>query len=77
MSLVALGISAGQPRMITEDIATACGGLSGYWMPGESTIAHATAACLDFSVARQGHRTAYQWSGEAKLSPANLVYVPA
>lgn len=48
-----------------------------YWMPGEPTITHSTAACLDFSVARQGYLTAYRWSGEADLSLANLVYVPA
>jgi hypothetical protein len=48
-----------------------------YWMQGEPTITHATAACLDFSVAARGHLTAYRWSGETALSLSNLVHVPA
>jgi len=35
------------------------------------------AACLDFSVAKEGFLTAYRWSGERVLSPKNLVYVSA
>lgn len=35
------------------------------------------AACLDFSVARKGYLTAYQWSGERELMPDSLVSVPA
>lgn len=46
-------------------------------VPKLPTMTHSTAACLDFSVARKGHLTAYRWSGEAKLSHDNLVYVPA
>jgi hypothetical protein len=34
------------------------------------------AACLDFSVARNGYLTAYKWSGERELSSEHLVYVP-
>jgi len=48
-----------------------------YWMPGKPMTTHSTAACLDFSVARKGYLTAYQWSGEPELSPEHLVYVPA
>jgi hypothetical protein len=35
------------------------------------------AACLDFSVAKEGILTAYRWSGEKVLSPNNMVYVSA
>jgi hypothetical protein len=35
------------------------------------------AACLDYSVAKKGFLTAYRWSGEHVLSPANIVYVNA
>lgn len=48
-----------------------------YWMKGQPTITHSTAACLDFSVAMKGPLTAYRWSGEAELSSDNLVYVAA
>ena len=48
-----------------------------YWMPGEPEITFPTAACLDFSVARNGYLTAYRWAGERELSNENLVYVPA
>jgi hypothetical protein len=48
-----------------------------YWMPGEPTITHSTAACLDFSVAREGYLTAYRWSGERMLSLDHLERVPA
>jgi hypothetical protein len=48
-----------------------------YWMPGEPTIACSTAACLDFSVARERCLTAYRWSGENQLSSKHLVCVPA
>ena len=82
--LAAIGIDDRLHELPDEDIATefhyrhATPVLFGhYWMPGEPTTTHSTAACLDFSVARQGHLTAYRWSGEAKLSPDNLVYVPA
>jgi hypothetical protein len=48
-----------------------------YWMPGEPTITCSAAACLDFSVAKEGYLTAYRWSGESELSSEHLVYVPA
>jgi hypothetical protein len=48
-----------------------------YWMNGEPKLTSSTAACLDFSVANQGHLTAYQWSGESELLPEHLVHVPA
>ena len=46
-----------------------------YWMKGEPTITYPTAACLDFSVARNGYLTGYRWSGERQLSQDNLVSV--
>ena len=48
-----------------------------YWMNGEPTLTASNAACLDFSVAKQGFLTAYRWSGERELSSSNLVHVPA
>jgi hypothetical protein len=33
------------------------------------------AACLDFSVAKEGFLTAYRWSGENILLPNNIVYI--
>jgi hypothetical protein len=48
-----------------------------YWMETEPIITNPTAACLDFSVARQGFITAYGWSGERELSAENLIRVPA
>jgi hypothetical protein len=48
-----------------------------YWMPGEPIITHSTAACLDFSVARNGYLTAYRWSGERVLSSRHLERVAA
>ncbi|MBX3549072.1 MAG: metallophosphoesterase [Xanthobacteraceae bacterium] len=48
-----------------------------YWLRGTPELTSPGAACLDFSVARAGYLTAYRWSGEAQLSAANLVSVPA
>jgi len=48
-----------------------------YWIQGEPTIINPRAVCLDFSVARDGYLTAYQWSGERELLSDHLVYVPA
>jgi len=48
-----------------------------YWMRGEPRILNTRAACLNFSVARDGFLTAYRWSGEAKLRAGNLVWVPS
>jgi hypothetical protein len=48
-----------------------------YWMQGAPTITHSTAACLDFSVARNGRLTAYRWSGETELTHGSIVSVAA
>jgi hypothetical protein len=48
-----------------------------YWLSGTPVITAPNAACLDFSVAKQGHLTAYRWSGEGALSAANLAFVAA
>ena len=48
-----------------------------YWMNGEPKLAAPNAACLDFSVAKEGYLTAYRWSGEPELSFDHLVYVSA
>jgi hypothetical protein len=48
-----------------------------YWLRGMPAIAGEYAACLDFSVAKQGFLAAYRWSGERVLSPGNIVYVSA
>ena len=48
-----------------------------YWMKNIPILTAPNAACLDFSVAKQGYLTAYRWSGERALSPNNLLYVPA
>lgn len=48
-----------------------------YWLRGPPAISGDYAACLDFSVAKQGFLTAYRWSGEKRLLPHNIVYVSA
>jgi hypothetical protein len=48
-----------------------------YWLQGTPAISSDYAACLDFSVAKQGFLTAYRWSGETILRPDNIVYVAA
>jgi hypothetical protein len=48
-----------------------------YWLQGTPVISNGNAACLDFSVAKQGYLTAYRWSGESVLSQENVVYVKA
>ncbi|MGY3547097.1 metallophosphoesterase [Bradyrhizobium sp. USDA 4469] len=48
-----------------------------YWLGGTPTLSGEHAACLDFSVAKEGFLTAYRWSGERSLSPENIVYVKA
>jgi hypothetical protein len=48
-----------------------------YWLRGTPIISGDYAACLDYSVAKEGFLTAYRWSGENVLSPDNLVYVNA
>jgi hypothetical protein len=48
-----------------------------YWLQGTPVIAAGHAACLDYSVAKEGFLTAYRWSGESTLSAANVVYESA
>jgi hypothetical protein len=48
-----------------------------YWLQGMPTITAPNAACLDFSVAKNGRLTAYRWSGETLLSESHLVSVAA
>jgi hypothetical protein len=48
-----------------------------YWLNGSPGITASNAACLDFSVAKEGYLTAYRWSGETQLSKENLVSVAA
>jgi hypothetical protein len=48
-----------------------------YWLKGDPKIPAPNAACLDFSVAKKGHLTAYRWSGERELTKNSLVSVPA
>jgi hypothetical protein len=48
-----------------------------YWLRGVPALSSEYAACLDFSVAKEGFLTAYRWSGENILSPNNIVYVSA
>ena len=46
-----------------------------YWMNGKPVLTASNAACLDFSVAKNGYLTAYRWSGEQQLLPVHLVNV--
>ena len=46
-----------------------------YWLSGEPKPLAPNVACLDYSVAKDGHLCAYQWSGEQMLSPAKFVAV--
>jgi hypothetical protein len=48
-----------------------------YWLNGSPAITEPNAACLDFSVAKEGYLTAYRWSGEVELTQTSLVSVPA
>jgi hypothetical protein len=48
-----------------------------YWLSGPPAITAPNAACLDFSVAKEGYLTAYRWSGETQLSEQNLISVAA
>jgi len=48
-----------------------------YWLKGRPEITASNAACLDFSVAKEGYLTAYRWSGERELTDHSLVYVQA
>lgn len=48
-----------------------------YWLKNAPKLTSPNAACLDFSVAREGYLTAYRWSGETELKETSLVSVPA
>lgn len=48
-----------------------------YWLKDRPEITAPNAACLDFSVAKEGYLTAYRWSGERELTKDSLVSVPA
>lgn len=48
-----------------------------YWLKDHPRITAPKAACLDFSVAKQGFLTAYRWSGETDLLEENIFSVAA
>jgi len=48
-----------------------------YWLQDRPEITAPNAACLDFSVAKEGYLTAYRWTGERELTKDALVSVPA
>jgi hypothetical protein len=48
-----------------------------YWLTGQPGITAPNAACLDFSVAKEGYLTTYRWSGERELTEDSLVAIPA
>jgi hypothetical protein len=48
-----------------------------YWLQGLPQLTARNAACLDFSVAKEGYLTAYRWSGESELTEESLVFVQA
>lgn len=51
-----------------------------YWRQGEPTHLRDWtdyAACVDFSAVKGGELTAYRWSGETRIDPANYVQVGA
>jgi hypothetical protein len=48
-----------------------------YWLKDQPRITAPNAACLDFSVAKEGYLTAYRWSGEGELTEDALASVPA
>ena len=48
-----------------------------FWPEGQPKITTPNAACLDFSVAKEGYLTAYRWSGERELAEKSLVSVPS
>ncbi len=48
-----------------------------YWLEDRPGITAPNAACLDFSVAKEGYLTVYRWSGERELTEHALVSVPA
>ena len=48
-----------------------------YWLSGTPRLTSARMACLDWSVAKDGHLASYRHDGEAVLDPDRLHWVPA
>lgn len=46
-----------------------------YWMTGTPTLQTPTAACVDYSAAKDGPLVAYRWDGEPALNNHNFVEV--
>jgi hypothetical protein len=46
-----------------------------YWLKGNPVLYRDNICCLDYSVAKHGHLTAYRFNGEAVLDNNNLCYV--
>lgn len=61
-----LGYPAGEPPLF----------IGHYWFKGVPGLIKANMACLDYSAARKGPLIAYRWSGEQRLVPENLCYLP-
>ncbi len=45
-----------------------------YWKTGEPCIETSKAACLDYSVAKEGQLVCYRWDGETELSNDKFLY---
>jgi len=43
-----------------------------YWMTGTPKLQTPTAACVDYSAAKDGPLVAYRWDGEPTLDTANF-----
>jgi len=46
-----------------------------YWMTGQPVQQSSTAACVDYSAAKEGPLAAYRWDGEPQLNDGNFVNV--
>lgn len=46
-----------------------------YWLQGEPKIQTEYAACLDYSVAKNGKLVCYRWNGESQLKNENFFYI--
>lgn len=45
-----------------------------YWLKGKPEVQHRNIACLDYSVAKNGHQVAYRWTkGDDYLIDSNFV----
>lgn len=47
-----------------------------YWLTGIPALQRDNAACLDYSVARDGESVAYRWDGEQRLASSRFVRMP-